>query len=215
MINEKIARVLRVLNEQSLYEIKHEDELPHNQRMLAISNECGMLYNIILRGIKAKRILEIGTSTGYSTLWFGDALLTNMLENNMKSTIITIENDLSKVQKALKNFSDAGIKNLIDVRVGDALEILSDMSKSFDKYDVDSYFDFVFLDADKDQYIDYFDMCLPMVKVGGIIATDNILSPKRFNDSMKKYVEHVRSNSTVQSVTVPIDDGEEITIKTS
>ena len=61
--------------------------------------------------------------------------------------------------------------------------------------------------------IEYFDLCLPLVRKGGIIGADNILLPERFNEMMADYLSHVRSNPNVQSVTVPIDNGEEVTIK--
>ena len=74
-------------------------------------------------------------------------------------------------------------------------------------------FDFVFLDADKENMIQYFDLVLPMVKSGGIIAADNILYPEKFREDMKKYSKFVASQPNVQSVTVPIGNGEEISFK--
>ena len=58
-------------------------------------------------------------------------------------------------------------------------------------------------------------MCLPLVRKDGIIGADNILFPERFNEMMGDYLSHVRNNPNVQSITVPIDNGEEITIKLS
>ena len=79
----------------------------------------------------------------------------------------------------------------------------------------DGSLDFVFIDADKERYVQYFDMVFPMVRLGGIIAADNILEPARYADHISKYTSYVRSNPKVISQLVPIDNGEEITIKIS
>jgi predicted O-methyltransferase YrrM len=126
-----------------------------------------------------------------------------------KPCIVTIEANSEKVERARKNFSAAGVNNLIEIIQGPALGVLRKLSKSRKK----TSFDFVFIDADKENMIEYFDIVLPMVKVGGIIAADNILHPDRFRPDMIKYANHVRSNPTVQSITVPIGNGEEITLK--
>ncbi|MEK6965220.1 MAG: hypothetical protein AABX58_03275, partial [Thermoproteota archaeon] len=83
-----------------------------------------------------------------------------------------------------------------------------DLSKKFEKRQ--DLFDFVFIDADKENSISYFETCLPMVKKGGIIAADNILD----NDDMKKYAKYAQKKPDVISVTIPIGWGEEITFKT-
>jgi len=77
----------------------------------------------------------------------------------------------------------------------------------------DSLFDFVFIDADKENLIDYFDLTIPMVKKGGIIATDNMLYPEDYRSEITKYANYLRNRANIESVTVPIGNGEEITIK--
>jgi predicted O-methyltransferase YrrM len=148
-------------------------------------------------------VLEIGTSSGYSTIWFAAAL-----QKVPKSKIITIENNPKKIQIARKNFKEAGVENKITIKHGDALDILSRLSDETAKK-----FDFIFIDADKEHYSQYFDASLPLLKIGGLVCADNILYPKRFNKLMKAYIRHVRANPKVISVTMPIDNGEEITIK--
>ena len=99
--------------------------------------------------------------------------------------------------------------SLIKIREGEARKILQEIRDEFNE----NYFDFIFIDADKESYIEYFDLCLPLVRKGGIIGADNILFPESFNEIMADYLSHVRSKSNVQSVTIPIDNGEEVTIK--
>lgn len=205
MIDEKIDRILKKLEKQEIYERENPTKVQQSEKMLAITRNIGFFYNILLRGTKAKKILEIGTSTGYSTLWFADAI---SAKNEGK--IITIDQDEKKIFRAKKNFEEAGVNNLIEIRNGDAIEILSKIQKEFDNNET---FDFIFIDADKEKYIQYFDMVFPLLKTGGFIGADNILWPDRFADLIKPYVEHVRKNPKFRSITIPIDNGEELSIK--
>ena len=207
MINEKIQNVLSRLEKDIDYENSHRDEVPSEKRLNCISKNIGIFYNIMLKSIHAKNILEIGMSVGYSGLWFADAIMSN----TQNGQIITIDREQFKIDSATRNFEEAGVSSLIKIRKGEARKILHEIKEDFGK----NYFDFIFIDADKESYIEYFDLCLPLVKKGGIIGDDNILLPERFNEMMADYLSHVRSNPNVQSVTVPIDNGEEITIKLS
>ncbi len=210
MINEKIQKVLSRLEKDIDYETKHHHKIPSQKRLNCISKNIGMFYNILLKSIEAKNILEIGTSVGYSGLWFADAVMSNIQYQN-KGTIITIDKEKFKIENATQNFKEAGINSLIKIKEGEARTILSNIKDQFGE----NFFDFIFIDADKESYIEYFDLCLPLVRKGGIIAADNILFPERFNQLMVNYVSYVRKKSNVQTVTVPIDNGEEITIKLS
>ncbi len=208
MINEKIQNVLSRLEKDINYENSHRTEVPSEKRLNCISKNIGMFYNIMLKSINAKKILEIGMSVGYSGLWFADAVMSNTQSDGQ---IITIDRERFKIDNAKKNFEEAGVISLIKIRDGEARKVLHDIKEEFGK----NYFDFIFIDADKESYIEYFDLCLPLVRKGGMIGADNILLPERFNEMMVDYLSHVRSNPNVQSVTIPIDNGEEITIKLS
>ena len=205
MINEKIQNVLSRLEKDINYENSHRDEVPSEKRLNCISKNIGIFYNIMLKSIHAKNILEIGMSVGYSGLWFADAIMSNSQDGQ----IITIDREQFKIDTATRNFEEAGVSSLIKIREGEARKILHEIKEELGE----NYFDFIFIDADKESYIEYFDLCLPLVRKGGIIAADNILFPERFNEMMADYLSHVRSNPNVQSVTVPIDNGEEVTIK--
>ena len=205
MINEKIQNVLSRLENDIDYENRHRDEVPSEKRLNCISKNIGIFYNIMLKSIHAKNILEIGMSVGYSGLWFADAIMSS----TQNGQIITIDKEQFKIDSATRNFEEAGVSSLIKIREGEAGKILCEIKEEFGE----NYFDFIFIDADKESYIKYFDLCLSMVRKGGIIGADNILFPERFNEMMVDYLSHIRSNPNVQSVTVPIDNGEEITIK--
>lgn len=172
--------------------------------MLAITRDTGIFYNMLLKIQKPKKILEIGTSFGYSTLWFADAI-------GKKSKIITIEKNPKKIKFAKKNFQKAGVSVMIEIKEGIAKEVLIQLGKS--KRTKES-FDFIFIDADKEEYPFYFDICLPMLKKGGIIAADNIIFPRKFKKYIKKYLEHINEIKDIQSITIPIGNGQEISFKT-
>ena len=205
MVNEKIQNVLSRLEKDIDYENSHRNEIPGEKRLNCISKNIGTFYNILLKSINAKKILEIGMSVGYSGLWFADAIMSNTQDGQ----IITIDKEKFKIDSAIRNFEEAGVNSLIKIREGEARKILHEIKEEFGE----NYFDFIFIDADKESYIEYFDLCLSLVRKGGIIAADNILFPERFNEMMADYLSHVRNNPNVQSVTVPIDNGEEVTIK--
>lgn len=204
MIDSKIDLVLQRIEEQEKFEQENPLEIPNSEKVLAIGRNTGIFYNILLHTMKAKNILEIGLSTGYSTMWFADAI------SKTNGNIITIDFDQKKIKRAKKNFDDAKVDNFIEIRHGDALEVLSEISQ---EKNFQNFFDFVFIDADKERYIQYFDSVLPLVKTGGIIGADNILYPERFQKFTIPYVEHVRKNPKIKSVTIPIDNGEELSLK--
>jgi len=184
--------------------------------MLAITHDTGKFLNILLSAINCNRVLEIGTSVGYSTLWVALTLIQNQESlTNLKRSILTIENSPSKIKRARKNFQDAGVTDMIEIVEGDALEILTELPEKI-KYDSiwgNKLFDFVFLDADKENLVRYFDLVIPMVRKGGLIVTDNILLPEDYRPSMIEYVNYVREKKNIRSVTVPIGYGEEVSLK--
>jgi predicted O-methyltransferase YrrM len=116
------------------------------------------LHDLIVRN-GYKRALEIGTSTGYSGVWIGWALA------KTGGRLITVEIDPDRHQEALRNFSRAGLAEIIDARLGDAHEIVPGLPGPFD---------FVFCDADKDWYVNYLKAVLPKLSEGGCFAAHNV-----------------------------------------
>ena len=198
-MDTEVLKVISRLNKQANQERNGRVKVEPDQEMLAITADTGIFFSVLLKAIRARRILEVGTSAGFSTLWFADAI-----GKNRNTKIITIEMNPQKVEWALKNFKEAGFDKMIEIKQGLALNLLHDLKGKFD---------FVFLDADKENIITYFDLVLPLVRIGGIIAADNMLYPDHFRPAMRKYALYVHSKPNTQSITVPIGLGEEITIK--
>jgi len=203
MINS-IYEVLEELEKQSTLEKSKKFNIPPEDRMLAITKDTGELLNMILRLKNAKNMLEVGTSTGYSTIWCAEAI------SEQSGKIITIEQNQSKIKRAKENFQKAGVMDTITIKKGFAMQILTELNLQ-QKYR--NFFDFVLIDADKENVIEYFDLIFPMVTVGGVIVTDNMLYPEKFREEMKKFSDYLKKNPKLRTITSPIGNGEEITIK--
>ena len=171
MMDEKIDSVLRELEKQEKFELANPGAVPGREKMLAITRDIGLFYNILLRSNGTKKILEVGTSTGYSTIWFAEAI-----REQIGAKIITIEQEDKKIQRATQNFQRTGVDSIIEIRKGDALNILKEIVKETLESEL---FDFAFIDADKERCAQYFDAILPILKRDGIIAIDNILKPEK------------------------------------
>ena len=201
---ESISKVLDELEIQSTLEKSRKINVPPEDRMLAITKETGELFNMILRLKNAKNMLEVGMSTGYSTIWCAEAI------SELSGKIITIEQNPSKIKRAKENFQKAGVTETITIKKGLAIQILTELN-SQQRYK--DFFDFVLIDADKENVIKYFDLIFPMVSVGGVIITDNMLYPEKFREDMKKFSDYLKKNPKLRTITSPIGNGEEITIK--
>jgi len=203
-VKHNIGSVLARLERRSLLEKARRVDTPPEKRMLAITPQTARFYHKLLSGIRAKTILELGTSTGYSTLWFADA----MLQHTKNPKIITIEGNPVKVKMAQANFEAAGVSDFIRIRQGQIPDLLKKMPNT-------PRFDFVLIDADKENLIEYFDLVLPKTRIGGIIATDNVLLPRKYRRFTSKYTRHIVQNRHVLTGTIPLGYGQEITIRLS
>jgi len=201
---DSISKVLDELETQSILEKSKKTEIPPDDRMLAITKETGELLNMILRLKNAKNMLEIGMSTGYSTIWCAESI------SEQSGKIITIEQNPSKIKRAKENFQKAGVTDTITIMEGLAMQILTELSL---KQKYKKFFDFVLIDADKENVKEYFDLIFPMVSIGGIIVTDNMYYPEKFRQDMKKFSDYLKGNPKLRTITSPIGNGEEITIK--
>ncbi|WNM19204.1 O-methyltransferase [Flavobacterium capsici] len=161
----------------------------------------GRVLSMLSKIIAPKTILEIGTYTGYATLCMAEGLA----ENGTIDTI-DIEEELVDFQK--KYFDKSSWGSQITQHLGDALEIIPTLNK---KYDL------VFIDADKENYINYFHLIVPMMNKGGIILSDNVLWSGKVVEEVKpndlatkillEYNKLLKEDSRVETVLLPIRDG--------
>ncbi len=140
-----------------------------------VSYEDGkVLYNLIINN-NYKRALEIGTSTGHSAIWMAWAL------SKTGGKLITIEVDEARYKTALKNFRKAGVEEFIDARLADAHQLVKELKGPFD---------FVFSDADKEWYTQYFKDVEKKLTVGGCFTAHNVTDGFR---DVKEFLGYIRS----------------------
>ena len=170
-----------------------ETERP--KRMLNITPDTGRLLWILIQTSRARRVLEVGTSNAYSTIWLADAVRAT------DGRVTTLEADPGKITVARDNLRRAGCADRVDIVSGRADETLATLAGPFD---------FVFLDADRARYLTYLEMVVPKVVRGGLIVADNVTSHP---EELEAYLARVKSHPRLFSVTVPVGKGEEISYK--
>ncbi|MDE3204253.1 MAG: O-methyltransferase [Acidobacteriota bacterium] len=140
-----------------------EDSARAGLPAIAVSAPQGKLLHLIARSISARRVLEVGTLGGYSTIWLARALPDD-------GTLVTLEIEPRHAEVARANLDRAGVGRLVEIRVGPAMESLSTLAQQ-----PADPFDLVFIDADKEHIPAYFDLAVGITRPGGVIITDNVV----------------------------------------
>lgn len=130
---------------------------------IAISPNQGKFLQLLARIANAKKILEVGTLAGYSTIWLARALPKD-------GKLITLEFDPKHAAVAQKNITNAGLGSVVDIRVGKAIDTLPQLVK-----EGAGPFDMIFIDADKPPYTEYFEWSLKLSRPGTLIIADNVI----------------------------------------
>lgn len=138
---------------------------------IAVAPHEGKLLMLLARAVGARRILEIGTLGGYSTIWLGRALPND-------GRLITLEYSEKHADVARTNIARAGLADRVDIRVGRAIETLPQLAA--EKL---GPFDFIFIDADKEGYVDYLDWSLQLSRRGTLIVADNVIRDGKVLDA--------------------------------
>jgi predicted O-methyltransferase YrrM len=136
-----------------------------------VSPAQGKFLHLLARAVGARRILEVGTLGGYSTIWLARALPAG-------GALITLEIDPHHAEVARGNLDRAGVGDKVDVRVGPALDTLAALKAA-----KDSDFDFVFIDADKENNANYVAAALDLARAGALIVVDNVIREGRVLDA--------------------------------
>ena len=197
--SSKEPEILKDLNKETYLKVL-------NPRMLS-GHIQGRFLSIITKLIKPKKILEIGTYTGYSAICMAEGLV----ENGIIHTI-DINEELVSIQN--KYFAKSKCNNSIIQYVGDARNIIKSINEKFD---------LVFLDADKENYIEYYELVIEKVKKGGLIIADNVLwtgkvvEPEKDDDELTQYLidfnKMINEDDRVENIILPLRDGLNIILK--
>jgi len=159
----------------------------------------GRILSMISHMIKPKYILEIGTFTGYSAICLAEGL-------SPGGKVITIDVNEEFEDIIRRYIHESNNDDRIDLKIGNADEVIPQLSQEFD---------LVFIDADKENYSNYYDLVFDKVRKGGVIVADNVLwSGKVLEDkvdaeteALKQYVKKINEDSRVENVLLPVRDG--------
>lgn len=190
MLDERVARVIQELEAQDRE--ARERGRPSAARTYPLHPDSARFLHVLVQAGRYRRLLEIGASVGYSTLWLADAAHRN------GGTLVTCEIEPSRAEANRANIARAGLQNVVHYVIGDARQTVADHPGPFD---------FVFIDADKPDYVTYFELLLPKVIPNGLIVADNVIS---HGEVLAAYVARVKEHPLYESVTVPIGRGLEI-----
>ena len=172
--------------------------------LLPVGEEVGMLLHTLILAHRPCRILELGTSYGYSTLFLADAART------VGASVITMELADYKQAYARERLERAGLAAQVEFRCGDAVAMIeADASAGGEK------FDFVLLDIWKDMYLPCFEAFYPHLAEEGIVVADNMISPAGARPSVREYRAAVRAKGDMQQVLLPAGQGIELAVKWS
>jgi predicted O-methyltransferase YrrM len=170
-------------------------ETARPRRMLNITRDTGRLLWILVAAAGATRILEVGTSNAFSTIWLADAARATA------GRVTTLELNPDKIALARANLAEAELAGFVEIIEGKAADTLARLPGPFD---------LVFLDADRPSYLTYLELVVPKLRAGGLLVADNVTSHA---SELQDYLARVKSHPRLFSVTVPIGNGEEIAVK--
>lgn len=182
-----------------LHALERETHLKVLMPNMLSGSSQGMLLKLLVSMHQPKHILEIGTFTGYATLCMALGL-------SKDARITTIEKNEELKNIAARYYAISGLDSCIKPLFGDAHQLISGLEDSFD---------FVFMDADKQGYLDYYHLVFPKLRVGGIILADNVLwkgkvlldEKNKDTEAIKAFNDFVSRDKRVEAVILPLRDG--------
>ena len=192
MLDERVQNVLERLEQQDRAE--REAGLPSEQRSRQVPPSTGRFLFALAASQPGIEILEIGGSRGYSSIWLAAGARV------LGGRVTSLERDPGKCAAWRENVAAAGLDEWADLIEGDALETLRAAG---------DVFDLVFIDAEKEDYEELFGLVRPMLEGGALVVADNVLSHA---DPLAAYSAARQADPGLQSVTIPLDRGLELSV---
>lgn len=159
-MDEGLSRYIANLHERGrLHDAAQPDRL---DRLRNVEPDTAQLLALLVRAAGARRLLELGTSNGYSTLWLADAA------SSIEGHVISVDLDSKRTAQAREHLGEVKLDPFVELRTEDAADTLQGSS--------DASWDMIFLDAERSAYADYWPDLIRVLKVGGLLAIDNVLS---------------------------------------
>lgn len=187
-MDSRAQEVLRRLEEEDASD--RTDGTPRAQRLRSVTPEVGRLLHLLVKLTGAREILEIGTSGGYSTIWLASAA------REPGGRVTTLEIDPKKIKRARRNLADAGVEDIVAIVEGDARRTVETLEGPFD---------LVFLDAEKDLYLDLLKRLVGLLRPGGVLVADNLLSHA---EELAPFRHAAEAQPELECVLIPIPRGE-------
>ena len=192
MLDDRVRAVLERLEREDADE--RARGLPSAVRSRAVERTTGQFLFALVAPQWDCEVLEVGGSRGYSALWLGAGV------RHLGGHLTSLENDPEKAKAWRANIAEAGLEDWVDLIEGDAAETIPAL---------DDVFDLVFIDAEKEDYERLFQAARAKVEPGALVIADNVLS---HGDALGAYVEARQSDETLESVTIPLDRGLELSV---
>jgi predicted O-methyltransferase YrrM len=192
VLDEKVRAVLARLEDEDAQE--REEGVARELRARQVARTTGQfLFSLVAPQVDCE-VLEIGGSRGYSSIWLGAGV------RHFGGRVVSLEADPAKVQAWRANVAEAGLEETAELIDGDAFETLPQ---------IQDVFDLVFIDAEKDDYERLFQLARGKVEPGGLFVADNVLSHA---DPLAEYSRARQADPTLESVTLPLDRGLELSV---
>jgi caffeoyl-CoA O-methyltransferase len=192
MLDDRVRAVLERLEAEDA--VEREEGVARELRGRQVARSTGKFLFALVAPQWDCEVLEIGGSRGYSSIWLAAGV------RNLGGRVLSLEADPAKVEAWRRNVSEAGLEETAELIEGDAFQTLPEIK---------DVFDLVFIDAEKDDYERLFGLARDKVEPGGLFVADNVLSHA---DPLAEYSKARQADPTLESVTVPLDRGLELSV---